>query len=521
MSAKFSFNALYAFLVLLSACAQETDNILVFGRGSDSVGLDPALENDGESFKVCDNIFETLVTYEAQSTGIVPLLARSWDISSDLLTWTFHLRTDVRFHDGTPFDSNAILFSLKRQFDKEHPHHKVQGVYKYWKDMGMDDVIDSMHTEDDSTFVIKLIEPNATFLATLGMNFCAAVSPTAVAKFGSDFFKNPVGTGPFKFVEWRKDERIVLERNEKYWGKLTQIKRLIFRPIQDASVRFLELETGSIHGIDNVNPEFIRKINADANLNLLTQTGMNVGYLAMNMDLPPFNNKLVRLAINHAINKQAIVDNFYSGLAIPAKNPFPPLLWGYNDDVKPYNYNPARAKELLVQAGFPEGFETELWAMPTPRPYMPQPEKIAVAIKANLDAIGVKTRIIRWEWGTYLSKVANGEHPMYLLGWTGDNGDPDNFLYVLLDKTAAVKPAQNVAFYRNNELHELLNAARRSNDISERSYFYKKAQEIVHDDVPWVPLVHATQTAAFRSNVQGFKLHPTGSKWFHQVFFRN
>ena len=390
--------------------------MLVFGRGSDSVGLDPALEGDGESFKVCDNVYENLVTYEAGSTTVVPQLAKSWDVSEDRLTWTFHLRTGVRFHDGTPFDAEAMLFSLARQFDEDHPYHKVQGAYNYWNSMGMSDVVAAMEAADDSTFVVRLAEPNATFLATLGMNFCAAVSPTAVAAHGPEFFKNPVGTGPFKFVEWRKDERIVLDRNDSYWGERPLLKRLIFRPIQDASVRFLELRTGAIQGIDNVSPEFIQAIRENPDLQLLTQPGMNVGYLAMNMDRPPFDNRLVRVAINCAVDKQALVDNFYSGLAVPAKNPLPPLMWGYDDSVEPYPYDPDRARRLLAEAGFPDGFESELWAMPAPRPYMPQPEKIAVAVKANLDAVGVRAKIVRWEWGTYLDKVFAGEHPMCLLG---------------------------------------------------------------------------------------------------------
>ena len=511
---------LLVFSVLIGwNCSSEPRNVLVFGRGSDSVGLDPALENDGESFKVCDNIYETLVTYGEESTAIEPQLAKSWVSSEDGLTWIFHLRTDVRFHDGTSFNAAAMLFSLGRQFFKDHPFHQVEGTYKYWKGMGMDAIVAGMEAPNDSTFVISLNQPNAPFLSNLAMNFAAAVSPAAVRRYGEDFFKNPVGTGPFRFVEWRKDERIVLSRNDDYWGPVPRLDRLIFKPIQDASVRFLELRTGAIHGLDNLSPEFIDAIRENPDLNLLTQAGMNVGYLAMNMDKKPFDNHLVRLALNHAIDKQSLVDNFYQGLAAPAKNPIPPTLWGYDDTVEPYPYDPAKARELLAEAGYSEGFATELWTMPVPRPYMPQPDKIAQAIQADLEKVGIRARIVQWEWGTYLDKVFNGEHTMALLGWTGDNGDPDNFLYVLLDKSAAIKPAQNIAFYRSDELHEILVRARRTSDQWKRTRLYAAAQQIIHRDAPWVPLVHATQTAAFQRKVQGFKLHPTGSKWFHKVKF--
>lgn len=502
---------------LLTGCGTESRQVLVFGRGSDSVGLDPALENDGESFKVCDNLYETLVTYAEETTEIRPLLARSWEISPDRLTWTFHLRTGVRFHDGTPFNAQAMLFSLGRQFWVDHPFHRVEGTYKYWKDMGMDEIVADLQAVDDSTFVIRLKEPNAPFLSNLAMNFCAAVSPTAVARYRGDFFKNPVGTGPFRLVEWRKDERLVLARFEEYWGERPLLDQLVFKPMQEASVRFLELRQGTIQGLDALTPEYLESIRSDPNLQLLTQPGMNVGYLAMNLDRPPFDNRLVRLAVNHAVDKQSLVDNLYGGLAVPAKNPIPPTMWGYNDRIEEYAFDPERARALLREAGFPNGFDTELWAMPAPRPYMPQPDKIAQAIQAQLERVGIRARIVQWEWGTYLDKVSNGDHPMALLGWVGDNGDPDNFLYVLLDLAAATKPAQNIAFYRSQELHDLLVAARRSADPGERARLYAQAQEVVHRDAPWVPLVHATQTMAFQRRVHGFTLHPTGSHWFRRV----
>lgn len=500
-----------------SGCTTERENVLIFGRGGDAVGLDPALESDGESFKVCDNLYETLVTYAEESTAIKPQLARSWTVSPDQLIWTFHLRTDVRFHDGTPFNAAAMLFSLGRQFLKDHPFYK-EGIYLYWESMEMDAVVASITAPDDSTLVIHLRQPNAPFLANLAMNFCAAVSPTAVRKHGDEYPENPVGTGPFRFAEWRRDERIVLLRNEAYWGTAAKLDRLIFKPIYDASVRFLELSTGAIQGLDNLSPELIAEIEADPDLRLQTQPGMNVGYLAMNMDRPPFDNRLVRLALNHAIDKDALIKSFYQGRALPAKNPIPPTLWGYNNAIEAYSYDPQRARDLLRQAGYADGFDTELWAMPVPRPYMPQPQKIAEVIQADLKKAGIRAKIVSWEWATYLAKVQNGEHPMALLGWIGDNGDPDNFLYVLLDKNAAVKPAQNIAFYRSDELHQILVEARRNTVQDERVALYRKAQEIVHHDVPWVPLVHTTQTAAFRRHVQNFKLHPTGSKWFHKVY---
>ncbi len=506
-----------ALLMLVSACGQQAGKTLVYGRGGDSVGLDPGLETDGESFKVCDNIYETLVSFHAESTELAPGLAESWTASEDGLTWTFQLRKGVTFHDGSAFDAQAVVFSLARQFKPDHPFHNVEGAYQYWSSMSMSDIVKDVRAIDDFTVAIDLKRPNAPFLSNLAMNFCAIVSPNAVKKWGADFARHPVGTGPFQFVEWIKDDRIVLERYANYWGMAPQLDRLIFRSIPENSVRLIALSQGSIDGMDNLVPDFIPSIESDERLQLLSQAGMNVGYLAMNMDKQTFQQVAVRRAINHAINKKSLVDNLYQGLALPAVNPIPPTMWGYHEGISGYDYNPEKAKQLLAEAGMPNGFKTTLWAMPVPRPYMPQPMKIAQAIQADLKAVGIEAEIVTYEWGTYLDKVQRGQHDMALLGWTGDNGDPDNFLYVLLDKSATQIPANNIAFYRSEPLHQVLIDAQQSSDQETRTALYRQAQEIVFRDAPWVPLVHAAQTAAFNKRVQGFQLHPTGSKWFHNV----
>ena len=504
-------------LSTLIACVEERPRTLVFGRGGDTVGLDPALETDGESFKVCDNIYDNLVTFRPGNTELAPGLAEAWTVSEDLKTWTFRLRKNVRFHDGTPFNADAVVFSLARQYRPDHPFHRVEGAYQYWNSMSMSDIVSDVKRVDDHTVAIELTRPNAPFLSNLAMNFCGIVSPSAVRKHGVDFPRHPVGTGPFRFVQWIKDDRVVLERFPDYWGDAPQIDRLIFRSIPENSVRLIALIQGSIDGMDHLVPDFIPNIEGHPELRLLTQPGMNVGYLAMNMDRAPFHLIKVRRAVNHAINKQALVDNLYQGLALSAVNPIPPSMWSYHEGIDGYAYDPERARELLEEAGYADGFKTTLWAMPVPRPYMPQPRKIAQAIQADLQAVGIEAEIVSYEWGTYLDKVSRGQHDMALLGWTGDNGDPDNFLYVLLDKSATRHPANNIAFYRSDELHDVLVQAQREVDVDVRTGLYRKAQEIVFHDAPWAPLVHAAQTAAFKKTVTGFTLHPTGSKWFQHV----
>ena len=259
-----------ALLVLISACGKQAANTLVFGRGGDSVGLDPALETDGESFKVCDNIYETLITFKAESTELAPGLAESWSASEDGLTWTFQLRRGVTFHDGTAFDAQAVVFSLVRQFKSDHPFHKVEGAYQYWNSMSMSDIVKDVRAVDDFIVAIDLKRPNAPFLSNLAMGFCGIVSPDGVKKWGGDFARHPVGTGPFRFVEWIKDDRIVLEKYAQYWGTVSKLDRLIFRSIPENSVRLIALSQGSINGMDNLVPDFIPSIESDDRLQLLT-----------------------------------------------------------------------------------------------------------------------------------------------------------------------------------------------------------------------------------------------------------
>ena len=491
---------------------------LIFGRGGDSVGLDPALEEDGESFKVCDNIYDTLVQYKEGSAELEPGLARSWENSEDGLTWTFHLRQDVTFHDGTPFNAEAVLFSLNRQHDKTHPFHKVGGSYIYWIATGLAEIVDKITAVDDFTVQIRLKTAYAPFIYTIAITPFSIVSPTAAQKWGDEFSNNPVGTGPFKFVRWDRKDKIVLTANDDYWGGRPMLDRVIFRSIPDNSVRLIELQQGSLHAMEFPNPDDLEQIRDDETLELIAQPGMSIGYLAMNMDKPPFDNLKVRLAINHAINKSVIIEYLYQGMGIPAKNPIPPTLWSYDDSVEGYAYDPELAKRLLTEAGYPDGFETTLWALPVPRPYIPDGRALAEALQSELRNVGIDTKIVTFDWGTYLEKTKYGEHDMAMLGWSADFGDPDNFLYFLLSKSSAEKPAGNIAFYRSDEMQDVLEQARATSDREKRVSLYQEAQQIFHKDVPWVPLAHAKQILVINKKVKNLKLHPLKWRYFRQIW---
>jgi ABC-type transport system substrate-binding protein len=298
------------------------------------------------------------------------------------------------------------------------------------------------------------------------------------------------------------------------------LKTLVFRAIPDNNTRAQEMMAGNLQVMDNPDSNHIKALEQKlgTKVKFAKAPGFNVGYLALNTEKKPFDNPLVRKAIAHAINKQAIISSVYNGFATPAKNPMPPTIWGYNDQIKDYDYNPEEAKRLLKEAGLSAGFETDLWAMPVPRPYMPDGRKVAEAIQGDLAKVGIKVKIVSYDWGTYLKKTSDGEHDMALLGWTGDIGDPDNFLYVLLDKDNAVKPAQNICFYKNDKLHDLLIKAQVESDQSKRAELYKQAQVIIHDDVPMVPLAHSVDVVPLSQRVEGFTMDPTGRRRFAEVW---
>ena len=497
--------------VAFSATSAESDapggGTIVFGRGADSITLDPAAATEMESAKVIESIYEGLVHCADDGTQIEPCLAASWERSDDGKTWTFHLRDNVLFHDGTPFDAEAVVDNFTRQIDPAHRRFQSDFAYapvilKY---------VTNVEALDDRTVRITLSQPYAPFLHNMAMFSAKIASPRALKHWGKAIGHHPVGTGPFRFEEWRPNDRIILKRNDQYWGDKAKLDRVVFRSIPDNAARFKAFRDGRVDAMDGINPGDVAKIEELPNTTLVSRPGLNVGYLAMNTTKPPFDNAKVRQAVNHAVNKPGLIKVMYRGLAAPAKTPLPPTLWGHNDEIVDYTYDPDKAMELLAEAGFKDGFESTLWTMRIPRPYMPRPLDVARLIQSNLAEVGIHVRVVSHTWDDYNDKVENGEHDMCLLGWIGDNGDPDNFLYVLLDRDNAVKgKAMNCAFFDNERLHELLVAAQQTQEFDERVRLYKEAQQIVHDEAPWVPLAHARQIVAARDNVTGIVVHPTG-----------
>ena len=525
-----------AFLIFMTSISNASKT-LRFAISVDINELDPG--NSLPSY-VVDNIFEGLLKFKTGNTKIDPCLATSWEVSEDGKEITFYLRKGVKFHDGSDFNADAVVFSFARQYDQNHPYHQY-GNWITWKYMFND--VFKIEKIDDYTVKLVLTRPNASILTNLAMCQVSIVSPTNAEKYKEDAFKHPCGTGPFKFVEWVKNQHVTLEANENYWLKRAKLDRLIFEIIPDPSTRLMALEVGEVQGMEYPDPADFKNIISNPDLVLITETGMNVGFIAMNTGygyvdsnkngvkddneplektpgyFEPLTKKKVRQAINMAIDKQAIVDHIYMGTAIKAKNGIPPFMLGYNDEIEDYPYNPKRAKELMTEAGYSDGFEVTMHVMPVSRPYMFDPPKIGEVIQSYLAEIGVKVKLYQVEWANYLQELFNGKHQICLFGWIGDNADSDNFLNVLhgTDR-ASIGTATNFAFYINEQAQELLSKALATYNNEKRATYYRKVQEMIHEDAGWVYLVHSTQNTVFRKKIKGFIPNPTGRLFFYPVW---
>lgn len=514
----FFFTALIEFICKSTDLQKHKIKRLVIGRASDSLSLDPANTTDMDSIKVTVNIFETLVKYEKDGKEIVPSLATSWKSSEDGLTWLFNLRQGVKFHDDTKLDAPAVVFNFQRWMNTSNPYH--DGEFSYWNYVfgGFPGFIKSVTALSDYTVEIKLSKPFAPFLSSLTMPVFAIESPDAIKKYGVDVYKHPIGTGPFCFKSWNSNENILLTRNNDYWNIPAKVDEVEFKVIPLSSDRLEQLKQGSILIADNLGPDDTSSIVNDPKLRLFLRPCFNVGYLAINNEKPPFNNRQVRTAMSYAINKDELIKVAFNNIAKPAKTLIPPVLWGFNESIVPSEYNIEKSKKLLSEAGYPQGFKTTLWVMDCSRNYFPKPLEVADFVKKSLRNVNIDVTIQTFNWDQYLNKIKNGEHELALIGWTGDNIDPDNFLYTLLSSDNA-KPgmASNYSFYKNKDIDLLLNQARETSDKSFREYLYKRLLETVNNDMPSIPLAHTMPVLAADQSVDGYSPFITGVESLENV----
>ena len=517
-------------LPALLALAPVSAKTLVYCAEGSPENFYPGVNTTGTSFDANEPIYNRLVDFEYGGTKVVPSLAEKWEVTPDGKEYTFYLRKGVKWHGTNKAfkptrDMNAddVLFMFERQWKEDNAFFKVTSSnHTYFNDMGLPKLLKSIEKVNDYTIKITLNHPEAPFLANLAMPYAAVQSKEyadTMLKAGTPerIDQDPVGTGPFTLVQYQKDAVIRFKAFPEYWGGKAKIDDLVYSITPDASVRWAKLQKGECHVMPYPNPADLPAIRAEKNVQVLEQPGLNVGYLAYNTAKKPFDDVRIRKAVSMAINKKAIIDGVYLGTGIAAKNPIPPTMWSYNWSTPQDDYNPKAAKKLLAQAGFPDGFSTDLWAMPVQRPYNPNAKRIAELMQADLAQVGIKAEIKSFEWGEYRKRVQAGEHQMAMFGWTGDNGDPDNFLHTLLGCAAAQPGGGNIAKFCYQPYEDVVLKAKQVTNVAERTKLYEKAQVIFKQQEPWFTIAHAVQLKPVSKKVVGFKISPFGRHNFYAV----
>ena len=499
---------------------------LVFCTEGSPAGFDPGQHITGTDFDASSNaVYNELVEFRRGTLDLEPALATSWDVSEDQRTYTFHLRHGVKFHTTAwfrptrDFDADDVLFTFNRMLDSDDPFRRAYPTsFPCFSDLGFDRNLERIDKVDDYTVRFQLKQPDVIFVRNVAMSFAAILSAQYAAQLGAahreaDINQLPVGTGPFVFRSYQKDALIRYDANPDYWRpEDVKLAHLIFAITPDPGVRVQKLARGECQVSVYPCPADLEVIRRNPDLTLVTGVGFNVGFVAYNTQHPPLDRVEVRRALDMAIDKPAIIKAVFAGNATVATNPMPPSQWSYDKQLKDAPYDAAKAKALLAQAGFPSGFDISLWAMPVQRPYNPNARLMAEMLQSDWAKIGVKVNIVTFEWGEYIRRAHAGEHEAILIGWTGDYGDPDNWLGVLLG-CDSVK-GSNFSKWCYKPFDDLITAARSTTDLSQRTKDYMEAQVIFKDQVPFTPIAHSTVYQPISKEVTGFKIDPFGPTQF-------
>ena len=501
---------------------------LVFCSEASPAGFDSAQYTAATDNDASEPIYNRLTEFKQGDTSVVPGLATSWDVSPDGLVYTFHLREGVKFHSNKNFkpsrDFNAddVVFTFNRMLKADHPFRVAYPTeFPYFTGMGLNTKIKSIEKTGPLTVVFTLNTVDAAFVQNIAMNFAGILSAEYADYLMTkgdvrDINQQPIGTGPFVFQRYQKDSQIRYRGNKEYWDpSRVKIDQLIFAINTDASVRMQKLRKNECQVTLNPRPADLEGLKADKQLKVLERPGFNLGYISYNVRHEPLGNLQVRQALDMAVNKPAIINAVYQGAGQLAVNAMPPTQWSYDETIKDAPYDPEKAKELLRAAGVKEGTELTLWAMPVQRPYNPNAKLMAEMLQADWGKVGIKVKIVSYEWGEYLKRTKNGEHDISLIGWTGDNGDPDNWLGTLY--SCAAIGGNNYSMWCDEKYDRLIKAAIATTDKNQRTDLYKQAQQYLKQQVPITPIAHSTVNQPLRAEVRDFHVSPFGRNNFSGV----
>ena len=529
----FKYSSLVVIILLLSACGDSNKlslsqrSIIYCSEGSPET-FNPQLVTSGTTIDATSHqLYDRLITYKGKENILSPALAKSWHVTKDGKKITFYLRQDVAFHQTDYFTpsrkltADDVLFSFSRIIDKEHPYHHISGGhYPFFQSVEFGNLVEKIEKINDYTIRFQLKHADSTFLANLATDFAIILSQEyaeqlALTKNEHDIDLHPIGTGPFKLKEYHIGSFIRYYRHDDYWQDQAKIEQLVYDISPSKTSRLTKLLAKECDV--SSYPIAHGKIKERQDLELDSVTALNIGYFGFNTKKAPFNNKLVRLAVSLAINKQALIDTVYQGQAEMATSIIPKSSWAYDDSIQTQEYNPIQAKALLEVAGLAQGFTMDIWAMPVQRSYNPNAVTMAKLIQADLKEIGITVNIISYEWTTFLRKLAQGEHQSFLLGWYADHPDPDNFFSPMLS-CSATDTGNNRTFWCNKEYDALLQQALQTNNINKRKSYYASAMKIINEELPLLPIAHSKRYQARDNAVKGKILADFGGISFYQVY---
>lgn len=510
----------------LSSAAFAAGGTLVYGSGGQPVSLESGNITDGNSIIVQRQIYDTLVDFADGSTKAIPGLATRWSSNKTATEWTFTLRKGVKFHDGSPFNADAVIFNVNRWWDPkfEFGYRDSGKTYEIWGQlMGgykgeAASFLKSVTKVNDYAVKFTLTSPVTVFPDLIGSGYFGIASPKAIreqgAKYGTPASK-PVGTGPFTFDSWKTGDRIVVKANKDYWSDKANVDEVVFRFITDRNQRLNELRAGTIDFTSDLDPQAAKGLKNDAKVDAVLKPSFNVGFISLNVRNEYLKNVKVRQAIAMAFDKKAIVQEFWGDLGVSNASFLPPVMNWANSKKVPadYKYDPAAAKKLLAEAGYPNGFSMDFWYMPVSRPYFPNPKDIAEAIAAELSGIGIKVNLKTKDWAQYLQDRNTAPYfDVYMIGWTGDYGDPDNFYSAYYGPSAS-----DDSGYNPKELADLLEQGKAAKGQAAKARVYSKIHEITYNAYVRIPVVHSQPLAGKAKYVKGWVPSPLGSEAFNKI----
>ncbi|MEO3431603.1 ABC transporter substrate-binding protein [Inquilinus sp. CAU 1745] len=497
------------------AQAETPPDVLVVGQIAEPKSLDPHTVTAVNDFRILVNIYDGLVRFADGTLEVEPALAESWEISEDGKTYTFHLRDGVTFHDGSPFNAEAVKFNFDRMLDENHPYHDT-GPFPL---AFFFSVIEETEVVDELTVRFHLTEPFAPLLSNLAYPTGLIVSPSAVEEYGQDYGRNPSGTGAYKFARWDSNTQVAVEANEDYWDGAPELRGVVFRPLTDANARVSALLAGDIDLMVEVPPDQVAAFRDNPDYIVYEQAGPHLWFLILNMREEPFDNKLMRQAVNYAIDKEALVNEILQGTATVATGPVPAAFeWAFNEELEPYPYDPEKARQLIEEAGYGDGVDVTFYVTEGGSGML-DPVAMGTAIQADLAEVGINAEIETYEWNTFLAEVNSGlegKADMAEMSWM--TNDPDTLPFLALRSEAMPEDGGfNSGYYSNPEVDALLEQARTSTDQEERARLYKEMQEIVYEDAPWAFIASWQQNAVSTDEVQNFELQPSFLLLLHDV----